>query len=283
MPDEEELTAAQARIAELEGEVAALRAQAQDAGFVRELRARLTDAAAAGTLSAPTDHTALLRQTVSAAMTVLNAGAGSLYVVDDRTDELVFQVALPAQAQNLIGQRLPLGHGLAGWVAATGQAIGVADVQQDPRWAGDVAIGVGYTPKTMVAAPLLIGDRVIGVIQILDKDGGQPFGADDLEMLGQFANQGAIAIDQSQRLQSLGRLFRDALVRLAGTATWDALAADANSFVDRLESSAEHAETMELARLLGEISRRDDAGRRLCLDVVAAFAGYVGRRAQYGL
>jgi len=283
MPDDEELTTAQARIAQLEGEIAALRAQAQDAAFVRELRARLTDAAAAGTLSAPTDHSALLRQTVSAAMTVLNAGAGSLYVVDDKTDELVFQVALPAQAENLVGQRLPLGHGLAGWVAATGQAIGVADVQQDPRWAGDVAIGVGYAPKTMLAAPLLIGDRVIGVIQILDKSGGQPFGAGDLEMLGEFANQGAVAIEQSQRLQSLARLFRDALSGLAGADTRNALGAGADAFVDRLESSREYAETMELARLLGEVSRGDDAARRLCLDVMTAFAGYVSKRAQYGL
>jgi GAF domain-containing protein len=283
MTDDEELEAATARILALETENTGLRSLLSDASFIQELRARLTHAAAAGTLSAPADHSELLRQTVSGAINVLHAAAGSLYVVDDVTDELVFQVALPEQAQHLIGQRLPPGHGLAGWVAATGQAIAVADVQQDPRWAADITSDDSYAPKTMIAAPLLLGDRVIGVIQILDKDGGTPFGAEDLAMLGEFANQAAIAIEQSQRLLSLGRLFRTALAPLLDGEPQSAFAAGADQFVSHLESSREHTETLQIAALLAEIARRDDAGRRLCIDLVSAIAKYLSLRAGSGL
>jgi transcriptional regulator with GAF, ATPase, and Fis domain len=283
MPDGDELVTARAQIQGLEAELAVLRSQAQDVALVRELRAGLTHAAVMARLGAPTDHSSLLRQTVDTAINVLNAGAGSLYVVDTTTDELVFQVALPAQAQNLVGRRLPLGHGLAGWVAATGQAIAVADVQQDPRWAADVASGAGYAPKTMVAAPLHIGDRVIGVIQVLDKAGGLPFGAGDLQVLGLFANQGAIVIEQSQRLQSLGRLLHAALASLLGTEPQAPLASAADDFIGRLEQDKEYTETMEIAGRLAEIAHHDDAGRRLCLDLVAALAAYLNRRSRYGL
>jgi GAF domain-containing protein len=283
MPDGDELAATRAQIQGLEAELAVLRSQTRDADFVRELRTRLTHAAAVAKLRAPTDHSSLLSQTVGTAISVLNANAGSLYVVDTTTNELVFQVALPAEAQNLVGRRLPVGHGLAGWVAATGQAIAIADVQQDPRWAADVASGAGYAPKTMIAAPLQIDDRVIGVIQVLDKAGGLPFGADDLQILGLFANQGAIAIEQSQQLQSLGRLFQGALASVLGTELQASSAGDTDDFIDRLEQDKEYTETMEIAGLLAEIAHHDDAGRRLCLDLVAALAAYLNRRARYGL
>src|SRR5690348_4743424 len=115
-----------ARIAALEQEVARLQARLGDERLADELRVRLTAVGTLATLSAPAEHGALLEQIVQTAMHVLRARAGSLYLLDEESDELIFEVALGERAAPLRGQRIPLGQGIAGWVAATGQAIAVA-------------------------------------------------------------------------------------------------------------------------------------------------------------
>ncbi len=264
---------AAAQIAALEAENARLR---DESALAAELRLRLAEAAAAGLLSVPTEHKALLDQIVQAAMHVLRARAGSLYLIDDEAGALVWEVALGERAAALIGQRIPLGQGVAGWVAATGQAIAVADVQQDPRWAQDVARAVGYAPKTMLAMPLLLGDRVIGVLQLLDKDGGRPFDAGDMATLGLFANQAAVAIDQSRVMRSLSRLVR---MSLAGAG--DDLAARTAALAATTEDSPEFRATARLATLFGEISRGGDAAGTLALDIAEALARYVRVQRRY--
>jgi GAF domain-containing protein len=279
MTNESGLEAAQRRIAELEAENARLRSQSEDLVFVGELRARLAQVGATATLSAPTEHSALLEQIVQAAMHVLNARAGSLYLVEEESEQLVWEVALGDRASTLIGRRIPLGQGVAGWVAATGQAIAVADVQQDPRWAQDVGRAVGYAPKTMLAMPLLLRDRVTGVLQLLDRDGGNPFSAADMATLGRFANQAAVAIEQSRAVRSLAALMRAAISNLDQEGN---LAERAVAFAERTEDSADYREIVELAGLLGEIARRGDSGRRLSLDVTGAIVTYLRTQRRYG-
>lgn len=279
MTNESGLEAAQRRIAELEAENARLRSQAEDAAFVGELRARLAQVGATASLSAPTEHSALLEQIVQAAMHVLNARAGSLYLVEEESEQLVWEVALGERAAALVGRRIPLGQGVAGWVAATGQAIAVADVQQDPRWAQDVGRAVGYAPKTMLAMPLLLRDRVTGVLQLLDRDGGNPFSPADMATLGRFANQAAVAIEQSRAVRSLAALMRAAIADLDQEGS---LSERAVAFAERTEDSADYREIVELAGLLGEIARRGDSGRRLSLDVTGAIVTYLRTQRRYG-
>lgn len=269
------------RIAELEAEVARLRARIDDARFVDELRGRLSQAGAAGVLAAPSEHSELLEQLVQTAMHVLGARAGSLYLIDEGSEDLVFEVALGERAAPLRGQRIPLGQGVAGWVAATGQAIAVSDVQQDPRWAQEIGRSVGYAPKTMLAMPLLLHDRVTGVLQLLDKGGGQSFDAADMATLGLFANQAAVAIEQSRTVRSLSALVRTALTEIGTQGDLSALAADAAAFVAHTEESAEYGDMMRLAAMLGDISRQSGAGRRLALDVMGAIATYLKGRAPF--
>src|SRR6266581_2463038 len=269
MATKEELEAARQRITALEDEMAQLRASIEKDSAAAELRARLAQLGAASVLGAPAEHAQLLEQIVQTAMHVLRAHAGSLYLVDESSGELVFEVALGERAAPLRGQRFPLGQGVAGWVAASGQALAVADVQQDPLWAKEIGHTVGYAPRTMLAMPLLLRDSVTGVLQLLDKDGGDPFSAGDMATLGLFTQQAAVAIAQSRRMFSLSALLQTLLTDQQGE-----LAAQAAAFVAGTEESAEYQDILKLARLLGEIARQSDAGRRLSLQVTEAIVTY---------
>jgi GAF domain-containing protein len=279
MAEADDLQGAQARIAELEAEVNRLRRRVDDERTLEDLRARLAQVSAAGTLSAPTEHRELLEQIVQTAMHVLDARAGSLYLVDEERNELIFEVAQGERATSLVGQRLPLGQGLAGFVAATGQSIAVADVQKDPRWAGHVAQAVGYSPKSMLAMPLILRDRVTGVLQLLDKSGGQPFSAGDMSTLTLFAQQAAVAIALSRTLRSLSTLLTSLL---SSTDSGDSLAQRAATLVANAEESAEYRDTLELAAMLGEIARRGDADRRLALGIARQITDYLRALPRYG-
>jgi GAF domain-containing protein len=279
MANSDDLQDAQQRIAALESELEGLLRRVEDEQTIADLRARLAEAGAAGVLMAPAEHRDLLEQIVQTAMHVLDARAGSLYLLDEDNNELIFEVAQGERAAPLVGQRLPLGQGLAGWVAATGQSIAVADVQQDPRWGRHVAETVGYSPRSMMAMPLMLRDRVTGVLQLLDKNGGQPFSAGDLATLSLFAQQAAVAIALSRTMRSMATLLGSLL---AGTAGQDDLARRTATMAASAEESAEYRDTLELAGLLGDLARRGDAERRLALGVVRQVVEYVRGRPQYG-
>jgi GAF domain-containing protein len=244
--------------------VTRLRGRAADDRAGEDLRAALTAAGAAGAIVAPAAYTDLLDEIVATAAHVLRANAASLYLIDETTEELVFEVSLGEKAAEVRKFRLPLGRGFAGFTAATGQAIAVADVQRDPRWAQEIGRAVQYTPQTILCVPLIVGDRVIGVLQLLDKLGGMPFDQADIETAGRFATQAAIAISQSRATQSLRLLLRSAL-----TGTPDEAIAEALASAGRLEGIESYRETARFAAMLGEISRRGDAERRLVEGIVS--------------
>ena len=121
MTAEHELEVARQQIAALQEEVARLRTQTEAERATNELRSELVTVGAAAALSAPDQHSSLLEQIVQTAMHVLRARAGSLYLLDEDSEELIFEVALGDRAASLRGRRLPLGQGVANWVAATGR------------------------------------------------------------------------------------------------------------------------------------------------------------------
>src|SRR5215218_8485654 len=103
--------------------------------LAEELRAVFTLSATTSSLLTPMDHTRLLEMIVKTAAHVLRARSGSLLLLDEAADELVFEVATSEQVSQLKHVRIPLGEGIAGLVALSGQPIAVTDAQNDPRHA----------------------------------------------------------------------------------------------------------------------------------------------------
>jgi GAF domain-containing protein len=170
-----------------------------------ELRA----AVASGVVGSTESFRALLGAIVQVARAIFGAKASSILLLDEEADELVFEAVVGEGEESLLGMRFPADHGIAGWVLATRTPLVIEDVEQDPRHARDVAEGTGYVPKGIMAAPLLTDESVLGVLSVLDRPEQSLFSLQEMELLGLFANQAAIAVDLLQRARSAERILED--------------------------------------------------------------------------
>jgi GAF domain-containing protein len=140
-------------------------------------------------------HRALLQAIVDTARVIFGAAASSVFLHDEERRELVFEAVSGAGSDELVGRRFPAGTGIAGSVLATGQPLLVEDVEQDPRFAKDAAEATGYVPKGIMAVPLVAGGRALGVLSVLDRRDRSRSALEEIDLLGRFADQAAIALD----------------------------------------------------------------------------------------
>jgi GAF domain-containing protein len=155
---------------------------------------RLRAAVAAGVLPAEQDFARLLRSIVEVARAIFHAKASSVFLYDEETDELVFAAVAGDAEQGLVGRRIPSSTGIAGWVLSSRTPLVLEDVRADPRFARSFAEDTGYVPNGLMAAPLLDDERVLGVLQVLDRPQRSKFSLQEMELLGLFASQAAIAL-----------------------------------------------------------------------------------------
>ena len=251
--------------------------------LAQDLRSAFEMTRTASVLSAPMPHTQLLEMIVRTAAQVIHARAGSLLLVDEATQELVFEVATLDDVSSLKQVRIPVGQGIAGLVAVTGQPMAVADAQADPRHAREIAQQTGYLPGNLVCVPLEYEDRVIGVIELMDKQHSDGFDTEDIHALGLFASQAAVAIQFSRAQRNLGA-FLEELLRSLGAAPREAAA---QSVLERVRAVAAELETdqaflrsIEMAQLIHAIARYGDDEAVACLTILRGFRDYLSARRQ---
>jgi signal transduction protein with GAF and PtsI domain len=136
----------------------------------------------------------VLGRSVQATRALFAAAACSVALVDDEGETLTYVVADGAGATEIVGVTIPVGRGIGGWAAMSGQPIAVRDVQSDARFARDVAESTNYVPSSILAAPLMSPDgEVIGVTSVLDASVDE---ASDwtLHVLGTLASQMALLV-----------------------------------------------------------------------------------------
>ena len=114
----------------------------------------------------------------------LGADRASLWLIDGASGELRARVADRVDPEDL---RLPVGRGIAGHVARTGETLSLADVTTDPRWLPEFDERTGYRTRSMLSAPVEAGGGRRGVIQVLNKPGG--FSARDQVFVAALAEQ----------------------------------------------------------------------------------------------
>jgi GAF domain-containing protein len=159
----------------------------------------LRAAVAAGVLGTEESYRALLRSIVVVARAIFRAKASSILLLDEETDELVFEAAADEASESLIGKRFPSSTGIAGFVLVSRQPLVIEDVLSDPRFSRETAESTGFVPRGLMAVPLLHEERALGVLEVLDRPKDSRFTLAEMELLGLFANQAAIALDLLQR------------------------------------------------------------------------------------
>lgn len=137
---------------------------------------------------------------------LLRAGNWSLLLLDEKAGELYFEVAVGPGADRLHAVRLPIGEGLAGWVAREGQAVLVEDARSDPRFTTRFDVLSGQETRSVLAVPLLAKGRVLGVIELVNGESARPFTAEDLLTLRTIADYAAIGIENGQAYERIKEL-----------------------------------------------------------------------------
>ena len=216
-------------------------------------------------------QTSLLRSIVSATVEIFEAEAASISLYRPASDSLEFVVACGNQGQGVVGMSIPASEGIAGYAFAGGEPIAIADPEQDPRFGKHFSADTGYVPRSILAVPMRSAQRVLGVLEILDKRGG-PFTMRDIALGSTFADQAAVAIQLGARALEARDLLHtilsgdlhdgpeeepDALDELVSAATREQSGDDEFwSFVDAVAS----------------LRRMRPEDRRLAIDILDAIA-----------
>jgi len=180
--------------------------------------------------------------------------AGSLLMLDEETNELVFVMTLEAGEEKLFGVRVPRGKGIAGSVAETQQYMIVDDAERDPRHYSNVSDSVGYQVHTMLCVPIVTKGRTLGVIQLLNKRDGT-FTQEEAQRLERMAATIGVAIENARLFQQV-KTVRDRFESIVNSTNDGILMADINGTVVTANPPAAQ---LFGARREGLLGRRLDA------------------------
>ncbi|MBI4827420.1 MAG: sigma 54-interacting transcriptional regulator [Nitrospinae bacterium] len=195
------------------------------------------------------DPDTMLSVIVLAAMRVMKARASSLLLRDERSTRLRFHICAGEKSEQVKRFEVEQGEGIAGWVAQTGKARLVPDVRQEPLWSPKVARAVGFETTSLAAAPLLVGDQVIGVLEVIDREDGAPLTEEDLERLEALSDLAASLILQARVNQEVASENRILKRELGGPR---AIAGRSPAILKAVEDCRKIAASHATALILGE-------------------------------
>ncbi len=148
---------------------------------------------------------------MSQAKEVLDAEASSVFLIDEEKNELYFVSATGTGGGKAKRVRVPWGKGIVGWVAETGETLLVPDVAKDKRFYRKVDEETDFVTKSILAVPLVVKGRVVGVAESLNKKGTSGFTQDYVELFEAFARHAAVAVDNARLYSELEELFKSSI------------------------------------------------------------------------
>lgn len=149
----------------------------------------------------------LLHKIVEVATELTDSEAGSILLLDARSGELRFRAATGDPAGQLRDIPVPVKDSIAGAVLLSGEPAVISDVRGDPRHYQLVGERVGRTTRSLLAVPLSIQQRRIGVLEAINKQAGDTFDVEDVEVLATLAAQAAVAIENARLVGALREAY----------------------------------------------------------------------------
>lgn len=151
-------------------------------------------------LASTLDLDTLLDDIVRASADITHAEAASILLYDDTSRQLYFQVATNIDEPTMRGLVVPLEKSIAGWIVTNRKSVRIDDAHKDLRFFGDVEQTVGFPTKSLLGIPLITKNKVVGVLEVINKKRGR-FTDPDESMLTVLGAQAAVAIENARLFQ----------------------------------------------------------------------------------
>jgi len=151
-------------------------------------------------LASTLDLDTLLADIVRAAADITGAEAASILLYDDTARQLYFQIATNIDEPTMRGLIVPLDKSIAGWIVTNRQSVRIDDAQKDARFFGDIDQTIAYSTKSLLGIPLITKNKVVGVLEVVNKKKGR-FTDPDESMLTVLGAQAAVAIENARLFQ----------------------------------------------------------------------------------
>ncbi len=165
-------------------------------------------------INSPMNLTDLLTVIMDIAKELASAEGASLLLTDNETDDLIFNVVIGEKGDVIKGDRVPVGKGIAGIVAQTGEPLIVDDAQNDPRFYKKIDSKYNFHTRNILAVPMKLMDSLVGVLEVINSIDREGFDDWDLKLLSYLADTAAIAIsnrrmyyDLTNRIDELTALY----------------------------------------------------------------------------
>ncbi|MBF0243450.1 MAG: sensor domain-containing diguanylate cyclase [Desulfamplus sp.] len=146
----------------------------------------------------------------------------SLLLKDPKSNEMVFTIVVGVNKNKLLGVRLPVGEGIAGYILNSGKSLIVDNVEQDERFCKEFDANTGFKTQSIIGVPLKTDDKVFGVIELINKISGDNFTESELALLSSIADYAAIALERVYYNQTLKKIaFIDPVTGLYNKQSFD--------------------------------------------------------------
>jgi len=200
----------------------------------------------------------LLHNIIQIATDLTATEASSILLLDKKTGELRFEIATGVKGKEVKPIVVPLENSIAGWVVKEGRPLLIPDVRKDPRHYHQVDDMTQFSTRSILGVPLRVKDKVIGVLEVLNKTDDEEFTQNDVETLTILAAQAAIAIEnarlfqQSDLLSEVVHELRTPLTSIRGYSKM--LLLDANIDQEKKLEFAEtiHREAVRLGQMIND-------------------------------
>lgn len=198
------------------------------------------------------DVKVLLTEIIESATRLSEGEASSLMLVNPEDNRLYFEIALGSKGNAVKKYSLGMGEGIAGWVAEKNKSLIVNDADSDSRFSSGISTSVGYNTRNILAVPMRVKDKCVGVIEILNKKDEKRFTEEDLEWLEIFATQAAIAIQNAKQYEKLHEEVFHLQDQISTDKGYHTFIGESKAIEDKLQIAYKAAETNSTVLIQGE-------------------------------
>lgn len=197
------------------------------------------------------DVKTLLNTIIESATRLTDAEASSLILMNPENKKLYFEIALGPKGSEVKRFSLKIGEGIAGWVVQNNRALMVNDVYNDDRFLADISKKIGYPTRSILAVPMRLKGKCVGVVEIINKQSGN-FDDSDLQWMEIFSTQAAIAIQNARSYQKAREQIDVLHDHIKAGEGFHTFIGESKIINDRLEIAKRAAQTDASVLLLGE-------------------------------